>query len=61
MVLVWSTEEAFIQHGFRTTLVPVIFKAKIFVFYFSIDTGWFQYGGTEEVFIRHEFQDSFST
>ena len=57
----WVLKWAFIQHGFRTTLVPVIFKAKIFVFYFSIDTGWFQYGGIEEVFIRHEFQDSFST
>ena len=48
------TEVVFIQHGFRTPLVPDISKAKIFVFYFSIDTGWFQYEGTEKVFIQHE-------
>ena len=56
-VLKW----AFIQHGIKTTSVPDISKAKIFVFCFNTDTGWFQYGGTEEAFIQHELQDNLST
>ena len=53
MVLVWGTEEAFIQHGFRTALVLDVQDIYI----------WLQYGyrmvsvcGTEEAFIQKGFR-----
>ena len=52
----WVLKWAFIQDRFRTALVPDIYKAEIFHFYFSTDTEWFQYGGNEDVLFSMSFR-----